>query len=202
MSLKKFNEIISTEIERARKYEDNEFWHEAKKIWLDLIEYCMLFAKKTPDLKTSIADMIISKAQNLIKRVDRIDEKIRFEKIELKQSVDSPAQADEDLFVIEDEEPEQSDQLKVSPSVSEKHETMEDESNKIINVGEEEINIPDDFPLIEITPSDSFQPPKIVPEKQEIDRTVEIIDEESQKDPNDHIPESQNNSNQPHSDDG
>ena len=79
--LKKFNIVIKAAIQKAQLYEKNELWHKARDEWLDIIEYCLLFADKTSNLKKSTKEMISEKAQNLMKRVDKIDEKISVESL-------------------------------------------------------------------------------------------------------------------------
>ncbi|NMC04392.1 MAG: hypothetical protein GYA24_04230, partial [Candidatus Lokiarchaeota archaeon] len=48
---------------------------------------------------------------------------------------------------------------------------------KFINVGTQNIEVPDDFPLVEITPKDSFKPPSVPPEKMQIDKTRIDVDD-------------------------
>ncbi|MBN2150410.1 MAG: hypothetical protein JW839_03085, partial [Candidatus Lokiarchaeota archaeon] len=74
--LKMFNELLAKEIERANAYEKSGQMEQAKKQWLDIIEYCRLFAKKTAELKPAVVQMILQKADKLLDRVRAIESKL------------------------------------------------------------------------------------------------------------------------------
>lgn len=103
MSLKKFNQIIQEEIKKAHLYEKNDMWKSARKTWLDIIEYCLLFAKKTPGLKKDVARMITNKANKLMERVERIDDKIAEEELDAGMPA-TPFQQDASKTVMEERE--------------------------------------------------------------------------------------------------
>ncbi|MFX0100069.1 MAG: hypothetical protein ACFFCS_10855 [Candidatus Hodarchaeota archaeon] len=181
--LKKFNIVIKEAIRKAQLYEKNELWHKARDEWLDIIEYCLLFADKTPDIKRSTKEMISEKAQNLMKRVDKIDEKITVEEITESPAVEAQI-SDEDQATIGIEDSGSSD---TSISINDEQDTITivddtpaPKEKKFVEIGEEKIEIPDDFPLIEITPKDSFKPAEVASEKVKIDSTIHYVDKDEE----------------------
>lgn len=195
MSLKQFNEIISAEIERAHEFERNNLWKNARQVWLDICEYCLLFARKTPGLKTATAKMIITKAEKLMERVARIDEKIEAEQLAAVPEPPMPRhdampimpagqamQPDHDLEARPSREDHDTDSRGPGPSADPTSRAGGDRGSKIIEVGDEDIAIPDDFPLIEITPKNSFKPASIPPEPTRIDSTKHPVDKDDKDD--------------------
>jgi hypothetical protein len=180
--LKKFNELLAKEIERANLYEKNGSLEEAKKQWLDVIEYCRLFAKKTPDLKPAVTQMILQKAEKLLDRVRAIESKlggsVSFH-VEPSGS-GKPLSTEDSPEIVDDGAPAKGIQhgspgtARSSPGSST---TKGDADKKFINVGSQNIEVPDDFPLVEITPKDSFKPPSVPSEKVEIDKTRFNVDD-------------------------
>ncbi len=180
--LKKFNELLAKEIERANLYEKNGSLEEAKKQWLDVIEYCRLFAKKTPDLKPAVTQMILQKADKLLDRVRAIESKLGGSvSFHVEPSGnDKSISTDDAPEIVDDGAPAKAIQTgppskaKLSPTPST---TKSDADRKFINVGSQNIEVPDDFPLVEITPKDSFKPPSVPSEKVEIDKTRFNVDD-------------------------
>ena len=185
--MKKFNEILAKEIERANAYEKNNMWEEAKKQWLDLIEYCRLFAKKTPELKPAMTKMILQKADALMERVNRSEAKIG-----VLASATSPKPRkqlkNEDESVVVNVEIPPVDALKpkskpdtlTTKTVTKSAAAIkpDDTQKKFIAVGDEHIEVPDDFPLVEITPKDgAFKPASTPPDKVQLDKTRFPVDD-------------------------
>lgn len=180
--LKKFNELLAKEIERANLYEKNGSLDQAKKQWLDVIEYCRLFAKKTPDLRPAVVQMILQKADKLLDRVRAIESKQRGSvSLHVEPSGFMKDITGEDVPEIINE---------ASTAVAPKRDTTgtashtpapraskDEVEKKFINVGTQNIEVPDDFPLVEITPKDSFKPPSVPPEKMQIDKTRIDVDD-------------------------
>ena len=180
--LKKFNELLAKEIERANAYEKSGSLEQAKKQWLDVIEYCRLFAKKTPDLKPAVTQMILQKADKLLDRVRAIESKLGGSvSYHVEPSGNGkPLPADDSPEIVDEGAPAKGMQpapksvVKPSPGSSS---AKGDADKKFINVGSQNIEVPDDFPLVEITPKDSFKPPSVPPEKMEIDKTRFKVDD-------------------------
>jgi hypothetical protein len=175
--LKKFNEIVSKEIEQAKLYEKNQLWKKAKQEWLDIIEYCLLFAKKTPNLKPNTAKMIIDKAQGLLTKAEQLDAKIKEEEYTASMGAKlvPPVGMEEPKIVDEEEEQDlTSTEGESPPSPEESGPT----GGSSINVGDQAIDVPDDFPLKEITPKDSFREPKVKPDRTTIDSTKYYMDDD------------------------
>ncbi len=179
--LKKFNELLAKEIERANAYEKAGSLEQAKKQWLDIIEYCRLFAKKTPDLKPALVQMILQKADKLLDRVRTIESKLGGSvSYHVESSSGKQLPAEDSPAIVDDEKPARS--VQPSPSSTTKSAPSPgtakgDADKKFINVGNQNIEVPDDFPLVEITPKDSFKPPSVPPEKMEIDKTRFSVDD-------------------------
>ncbi len=171
--LKKFNELLAKEIERANVYEKAGSLEQAKKQWLDIIEYCRLFAKKTTDLKPAVVQMILQKADKLLDRVRAIESKlggsISFHE---ESSGGKPLPVDDSPAIVDDQAPASASKPASAPGTA-----KGDADKKFINVGTQNIEVPDDFPLVEITPKDSFKPPSVPPEKMEIDKTRFSVDD-------------------------
>lgn len=185
--LKKFNMVIKEAIQKAQLYEKNELWHKARNQWLDIIEYCLLFADKTTDLKRTTKEMISEKAQNLMKRVDQIDEKISVEEIADEPEVEALTDEEATIPVAGEGKPPEIQDSDVSidhedDSITIVDDAAEAEDKKFVEIGEEKIEIPDDFPLIEITPKDSFKPAEVESEKMQIDSTKHYVGEEEDND--------------------
>ncbi|MHA1369062.1 MAG: hypothetical protein ACTSWN_06260 [Promethearchaeota archaeon] len=77
MTLKEFNMILQSEIQKANKLEESGEYEAAKSKWLDIIEYCKLFANNEPGLKESLREMILEKSKGLMGRVERIEKIMR-----------------------------------------------------------------------------------------------------------------------------
>lgn len=184
--LKKFNEILAKEIERANAYEKNGMWEQAKKQWLDLIEYCRLFAKKTPELKLATTKMILQKADALMERVQRAEAKLG-QLAGVPKPKPREVQEDEDEAVVVNVEtpPVGASKSKSKQGTSTTKAVTKSSANiktdgaqkKFIAVGDEHIEVPDDFPLVEITPKEgAFKPAKTPPDKVQLDKTRYPID--------------------------
>jgi len=179
--LKKFNEILAKEIARANAYEKNGLWEQAKKQWLDLIEYCRLFAKKTPDLKPAVTKMILQKADALMERVQHADGKLGQLAGGIPSSNPKKVQENDDESVVIDVENPPVDAVKPRKKTSTSSKTVtkssanikpDDSQKKFIAVGDEHIEVPDDFPLVEITPKEgAFKPAKTPSDKVQLDKT-------------------------------
>nr|MDO8117929.1 hypothetical protein [Candidatus Sigynarchaeota archaeon] len=196
--LNKFNGIVTVEIQRATNHEKKGEWREAREAWLDIIEYCLLFARKTPELKIGTSRMIIEKAQKLMARVETIDEKIRAERLystphEPTGALNflSPGPGEEPpkeaamVYQANEKQQDLNGQLKAAIEKMEparKEGSKSSDGKNFIEVGEERIEIPDNFPLIEITPKDSFKPAAVTSERLEIDSTKHYVDGESKAD--------------------
>ncbi|HME52818.1 MAG TPA: hypothetical protein VKM55_11415 [Candidatus Lokiarchaeia archaeon] len=185
--LKKFNEILAKEIERANAYEKNGMWEQAKKQWLDLIEYCRLFAKKTEGLKPAMQKMILQKADALMERVQRAESKLG-QLAGVSQAKPRKDQEEEDEAVVVNVEVPPTDALKpkskqgkpAAKAVTKSSANIKTDGaqKKFIAVGEEHIEVPDDFPLVEITPAEgAFKPASAPSDKVEIDTTRYPVDE-------------------------
>nr|MDO8087419.1 hypothetical protein [Candidatus Sigynarchaeum springense] len=170
--LKKFNELLAKEIERANQYEKSGQLEQAKKQWLDIIEYCRLFAKKTPDLKPALVQMIMQKADKLLERVRAIESKLGGSvSLHIEPSGSKTVPAEDPPAIVDDGV--LAGNVRPGPPST----TKGDADKKFINVGGQNIEVPDDFPLVEITPKDSFKPPSVPPEKIEIDKTRFSVDD-------------------------
>ena len=184
--LKKFNEILAKEIERANAYEKNGMWEQAKKQWLDLIEYCRLFAKKTPDLKPAMTKMILQKADALMERVNRAEAKLgQLAGTAISKPRKAPKDEDEDVVVNVEIPPVNALKPKNKPGTSNTKTVTkssaaikpDDSQKKFIDVGDEHIEVPDDFPLVEITPKEgAFKPAVTPPDKVQLDKTRYPVD--------------------------
>nr|MDO8108779.1 hypothetical protein [Candidatus Sigynarchaeota archaeon] len=183
--LKKFNELLAKEMEKANLYEKNGMWEQAKKQWLDIIEYCRLFAKKTPDLKPAMAKMIQQKADGLMERVQRTEAKISQPSAPPRKEP-APVEDEGPTVVETTPPPEESIKPKVGPFAKQQPgsdgspaEAPKGDKKNFINVGNEHIEVPDDFPLVEITPKEgAFKPPSKPSDKVQIDKTKFPVDGE------------------------
>ncbi|MEX2681182.1 MAG: hypothetical protein Q6373_006250 [Candidatus Sigynarchaeota archaeon] len=179
--LKKFNELLAKEIERANAYEKSGQLEQAKKQWLDIIEYCHLFAKKTADLKPAVVQMILQKADKLLDRVRAIESKLGGSvSFHVESSGSKPHPTEDSPAIVDENAPGAG--LQPGPTIASKPAPVPsiakgDTDKKFINVGNQNIEVPDDFPLVEITPKDSFKPPSVPPEKMEIDKTRFSVDD-------------------------
>ncbi len=152
--------------------------------------------------------MIIEKAHKLMARVETINEKIHAEQLHAVPAAPAggnnlpspgpafdttatgvvPTRAAGTDFNIAGDEKQQAlnDQLKKAMDGMEPREKGEAKpgggQKKFIEVGDERVEIPDDFPLIEITPKDSFKPATTPSEPVEIDSTKHYIDADTRPD--------------------
>ncbi|MHA1680193.1 MAG: hypothetical protein ACTSUE_04245 [Promethearchaeota archaeon] len=205
--LKTFNKIIQEEIQKAHLFEKNKLWKRAKNSWLDIIEYCILFAKKTPNLKDDVASMILNKANKLMDRVKKIENEIADEEMTPPRAVEhvedvhepprveSPVQSSEDESEYPGTPVSDQGSSIFSPTIPQFRDDGTAEMKRpvdakggrgeesFIKVGDVKIDIPDDFPLVEITPKDSFKPPEESSSKVEVDTTREYIENDDTKDP-------------------
>lgn len=217
-AIKHFNQVVASGIQVARRLEDENNWPAAKQQWLDVVEYCLLFVKKTPGLSDKLKRLIVEKSDAFVARVKRIEEKIKVEKLDyedgdeatlLRMTTNFPStpaseteppgddashsphpfneeafDEQDDVASIETGEPagaapveEQIEgEGEITEGVGDGFSTAgQDEINagggRSITVGDTVIDIPDDFPLIEITPPDSFKPASVEHETMEIDKT-------------------------------
>jgi hypothetical protein len=183
--LKKFNEILAKEIERANAYEKNNMWEEAKKQWLDLIEYCRLFAKKTPDLKPAMTKMILQKADALMERVNRAEAKLGVlagpvipKQKKQQKTEDESDIINVDIPSVDAVKPKTKPDTPTTKSVTKSAADIKPvDAKKFIAVGDEHIEVPDDFPLVEITPKEgAFKPASTPPDKVQLDKTRFPVD--------------------------
>ncbi|MHA1793275.1 MAG: hypothetical protein ACTSVI_11565, partial [Promethearchaeota archaeon] len=208
------NSILQQEVKKAKILEENKRFDEAKSLWLDIIEYSILFAEKTPELKEETASMIKDKANALMAHVKELESFINEKKNDAqknneimpelenkinKKSNDAFKEQEklEDKSKVENDDKEEHSNINNAKEENISQEKIaKDDSKKFIEVGTEKITIPNDFPLVEITPDDSFKPPEIQPEKIQIDKVREYVNSKDSNSKNGHKIENNGESNQ------
>ena len=120
--------------------------------------------------------MIIDKAQGLLQKAEQLDAKIKEEEYTASMGAKlvPPVGVEEPATVDEEEEDLPRAEEDLAPAPEEPGPTGVDS----ITVGDQVIDVPDDFPLKEITPKDSFQEPRIKPDLTPIDSTKYYMDDD------------------------